>query len=153
MTLTFLMEKIEKVQYRAALAITGAWKGSNRTKLYEELGWESLSDRRWGRRILQIHKIATDNTPTYLKDKLPPRRRPLYGNANRNTFHEIFCRTSRYKNSFFPDAIKAWNVMFNDFDDIPSFSIMKAHILSRIRPIKKKIFGIHDPIGLHYFSN
>ena len=52
------MEEVEKVQYQAGLAITGAWQGSSRSKLYEELGWESLSDRRWCRRILQIHKIV-----------------------------------------------------------------------------------------------
>ena len=27
---------------------------------------------------------------------------------------------------------------------------MKANILSRIRPIQKNIFGIHDPVGLRY---
>ena len=37
------MEKLESVQYSAALAVTGAWKGTSREKLYEELGWESLS--------------------------------------------------------------------------------------------------------------
>ena len=41
-----LMEKIEQVQYNAALAITGCWRGTNRSKLFEELGWETLSDRR-----------------------------------------------------------------------------------------------------------
>ena len=56
-TLNSVMEKIERIQYQSALAISGAWHGSNRAKLYEELGWESLSDRRMGRRILQIHKI------------------------------------------------------------------------------------------------
>ena len=45
-TLTSLKETVERTQYQAALAITGAWQGSNRSKLYEELGWESLSDRR-----------------------------------------------------------------------------------------------------------
>ena len=40
------METIEKTQYQAALAVTGAWQGTSRIKLYEELGWESLSDRR-----------------------------------------------------------------------------------------------------------
>ena len=29
--------------YNQALAITGCWQGSNRNKLYEVLGWESLS--------------------------------------------------------------------------------------------------------------
>ena len=48
------MEKVERTQYQAALVITGTWQGSSRTRLYEELGWESLSDRRWSRRIFQI---------------------------------------------------------------------------------------------------
>ena len=65
------MEKVERIQYQSALAISGTWHGSSRSKLYEELGWESLSDRRMGRRILQIHKILSNSTPSYLNDKLP----------------------------------------------------------------------------------
>ena len=95
-TLTDLMDKVERIQYQAALAVTGAWQGSSRSKLYEELGWESLSERRWCRRILQIHKIVSNKAPSYLKDKLPRHRRPLYGHNNNNTFHEIRCRSSRY---------------------------------------------------------
>ena len=104
-TLNSLMEKVERTQYQAALAITGTWKGSYRSKLYEELGWETISDRRWCKRILQIHKIKNKMTPSYLRDKLPPNRRLLYRFNNSNTFHEIRCKSSRYKNSFLSDAI------------------------------------------------
>ena len=52
------MEKVERIQYQAVLAISGAWHGSNRSKLYEEFGWETLSDHRTGRHILQTHKIS-----------------------------------------------------------------------------------------------
>ena len=41
-----LMETAENVQYQAGLAVTGALQGSTLYKLYEELGWETLSDRR-----------------------------------------------------------------------------------------------------------
>ena len=152
MSLTDLMEQAERIQCQAALAITGAWQGSSRSKLYEELGWESLSERRWCRRILQIHKIVSNKTPSYLKDKLPRCRRPLYSQNNNynNTFHEIRCRSSRYMNSFFPNAITAWNNVITHFDNIPSINILKDHILSLIRPKKKKIFGIHNPLGLRY---
>ena len=77
-TITDLMEKAERIQYQAALAVTGAWQGSSRSKLNEELGWESLSEHRWCRRILQVHKIVSNNTPSYLKYKLPRYRRSLY---------------------------------------------------------------------------
>ena len=33
MTLNSLMEKVEKIQHQAALAITGAWQGSSRSKI------------------------------------------------------------------------------------------------------------------------
>ena len=56
------MEKVEITQYQAALAITGTWQGTNRSKIYEELGCETLSDGRWCRRILQIHKIEKYKT-------------------------------------------------------------------------------------------
>ena len=42
-----LSDKIETVQHNAALAITGAIIGTSEKKLYQELGFESLKDRRW----------------------------------------------------------------------------------------------------------
>ena len=41
--LTNQMEKLESVQYSTVLAVTGAWKGTSREKLYNELSWESLN--------------------------------------------------------------------------------------------------------------
>ena len=110
-TLTSLMEKVERTQYQAALAITGIREDTNRSKFYEELRWETLSDRRWCRSILQIHKIDKYKTPSYLKDKLPPHRRPLYRLNNSNIFQEIRCKTARYKNSVFRDATSSWDNM------------------------------------------
>ena len=69
-TLNPLMEAIERVQYQAALIITGSWKGTSRNKLYDELGWESLSDRRWGRRLVKFFKIHRRLSPPYLFDNL-----------------------------------------------------------------------------------
>ena len=98
LNVTALMEKVERIQYQAALAVTGTWQGSSRIKLYEELGWESLMDRRRRRRILQIHKIENGVTPSYLKDKLPAHRGPQPNGNIPNTFYELRCRTNRYRN-------------------------------------------------------
>ena len=43
--------KLESIQYNPALAINGATKGSSREKLYQELGLDSLSMRRWYRKL------------------------------------------------------------------------------------------------------
>ena len=121
--LNSLMNDVEKVWYQAALAVTGAWQGSSRSKLYEELGWESLSDRRWCRRILHIHKIVNNKTPVYLLSKLPRRRRPLYRQINENTFYEIRCKSSRYMNSFYLNGINAWNIVIGHFPILPTINI------------------------------
>ena len=146
------MEKVERIQYQAALAVTGAWQGSNRSKLYDELGWESLSNRRWCKRILHIHKIVSNETPLYLKDKLLLLRRPLYSQNNSNTFHEIRCKTFRYMYSFFPDAITFWNNVITHFNNIPSFGNLKEHIRSLIRPEKKafSVYMIHQEFDISF---
>ena len=41
-----LMKLIEQVQYKAALIVCACWQGTSRERLYEELGWESLYERR-----------------------------------------------------------------------------------------------------------
>ena len=43
------------MQYNAALAITGARRGSSKEKLYQELGLESLKQWRWFRKLLKIN--------------------------------------------------------------------------------------------------
>ena len=55
--LKHLMNTLERIQYRCALAITGAWKGTSLNKIYDELGWESLTDRRYCRRMFQFYKF------------------------------------------------------------------------------------------------
>ena len=107
--LNALMSKIESIQYQAALAITGTWKGTSRLRLYEELGWESLSERRCTNRVIQIFKIANDFTPPYLKDRLPPFRLQALRNGNPNLLTEKHAITDTYRNSFFPNAIYLWN--------------------------------------------
>ena len=148
--LNTLMKKIESVQYQAALAITGTWKGTSRVKIYKELGFESLSKRRSLHRIIQIFKILNNLTPAYLRDKLPARRIRLLRNDNPNVLRERTTRTERHEHSFFPDAISLWNKTVREFQDVTTISKIKSKILKRDRPEPRSFFGIHDPIGLHY---
>ena len=69
--LTNQMEKLESVQYSAALAIIGDWKGTSRDKLYDELGWESLNLRRWSRRLILFYKIVNNLTSDYTRQPIP----------------------------------------------------------------------------------
>ena len=142
------MEMIEKVQYQAAMAITGTWQGTNRNKLYEELGWESLSDRRWSRRLFQFFKIQNGLTPSYLTECVPRLRRPLYQNTILNSHHEFRCRTSLFKYSFFPSTVISWNNLESVTRNCLSIRSFKQHLLPLIRPKSRQIFGIHDCLGI-----
>ena len=86
--LNYLMNTLERIQYNAALAITGSWKGTNLNKIYDELGWESLTDRRWSRRLFHFFKIQNNLTPPYLKDPIPPIRTHLFGSRSENVINE-----------------------------------------------------------------
>ena len=76
------MNTLERIQCPADLAITGTWKGTNQNKIYEELGWESLSDRRWSRRHFHFYKIQNNLTPPYLRTPIPPLRTHLFGSRS-----------------------------------------------------------------------
>ena len=64
-------QKLESIQYNAALAITGAIRGTSRAKLYQELGLESLQERRWYRKLCYFFKIFKGQSPDYLFKILP----------------------------------------------------------------------------------
>ena len=66
-----LAQMIESVQYNAALAITGAIRGSSIEKLYHELCLESLHDRRWYIKLCFYYKIKHNDCPLYLTRLLP----------------------------------------------------------------------------------
>ena len=43
--------------------------------------------------------------------------------------------------------------MISNFQEIPTFTSLKARLLSLIRPEIKITFGIHDELGLRYIFN
>ena len=67
-------QKLESIQYNAAIAITGAIICSSGEKLYEVLGLESLKQRRWFRKLCYFFKINKNQSPKYLFDKISTTR-------------------------------------------------------------------------------
>ena len=132
------MDQIESVQYQAALAVTGTWKRTSNNKIYEELGWKSLSERRWFRRLVQFYKILNGFTPEYLQIPVPPPGNHLFGTRTENDLYSIRCRINLYMNSFYPNAVKILNKIGPDLRQAPSLSIFKYKILQLIRPQKNK---------------
>ena len=61
-------QKVEYLQYNAALAITGAVRGTSREKIYQELGLEPLQQRRRYRKLCLFFKISKSQSSKYLFD-------------------------------------------------------------------------------------
>ena len=130
--LTECMAALESIQYNAALIVSGCWKGTSRDKLYSELGWESLSDRRHFRRLCLYYKIKNNMTPRYLVH--------LAKNFAQNL-------TSRFANSFFPYCYHAWKSIDVSLRNASSLGIFKTTFLKTIRPSVNSCFGILDKKG------
>ena len=64
-------QKLESLQYNAALAITNAIRDSSRKKQHQELGSESLQQRWWFMKLFYFFKITKNYSLKYLFDKTP----------------------------------------------------------------------------------
>ena len=67
-----LAEELESLHLDAIGTIIGAVRGTSHQKLYTESGFTTLRERRFRHKIIMYHKIVQENTPTYLKEHLPP---------------------------------------------------------------------------------
>ena len=100
-----LAEELESLHLDAIRTIIGAVYGTSHLKLYTESGFTSLRERCFRQKIfIMYHKIVQENTPTSLKEQLPPlvsstnpyhRRRPLQRQVSKH-------KTETYRQSFFP---------------------------------------------------
>ena len=118
--------KLKSVQYSAALAITGAIKGTSRSKLYKELGLESLKSRRTFRRLCSFHKILSTGLPTYLFHLIPKSTHD-YQTRTSGNIPTYQCRTDTFKHSFFPWTIVTWNKIHPETQNA-SLTVSKKHL-------------------------
>ena len=103
-----LNRKTERIQYNAALAITSAIKGTYQSKLYNELGLESLKYRRWFRKMCTFYKIKTAGVPQYLSG-LIPQTNHLYNPCGAEDVTIFYGRTDAVKYPFFQYTVLEWN--------------------------------------------
>ena len=146
------MEKIESFQYSAALAVTGAWRGTSRERLYEELGWESFDSRRWARQLTLFYKIVNKLIPAYMSNPIPLLQQAQYSFRRRDVIGQIRARTERFKSSFYPHCLKEWSTLSPQIRNTSSVDAFEKYMVSFVRPNAKSVFGIYDPTGLPYLT-
>ena len=138
--------KLETVQYNAALAITGSIQGTSKVKLYKELGLESLKSRRWFRRLCCFYKIKTFGLPSYLSNFISSGFHS-YDTWNSEDVVTYHCRTDTFKYSFFPWTILEWNKLDLTLHK-SSYKVFRNSLLKMICPSPNPVYDIHNPLGL-----
>ena len=119
-------DRLENFQIKAARIVTGAKKGTSHEVLYKELNWDKLSDRRQQNKITFMHKIVNNHVPDYLLEILPKKLGDETNIVTRGKgkYKNVQCKTEKYKKTFLPDCIKAWNNLDSktkNVTDIDSF--------------------------------
>ena len=95
-------DNLESIQYNASLAITGAIRSTSKKKLYQELGFKSLQQRRWFRKLCTFYKIYKNQSTSYLYNLIHPSSRISRSSNNilcfhfKHNFFEIFFPTCNY---------------------------------------------------------
>ena len=103
--------KMEKVQYRACLAITGGIQGTSRERLYDELGLHSLVKRRWRNRLVFFYKIVNRLLQDYLYSYLDfhSQKSYLLRSSSGSIMRPLSTRTKSFKGTIFSYCLKEWN--------------------------------------------
>ena len=85
--------KIEQTQYFVAIVITGALSDTCRQTLYE-LGWKSLHNRGWLRRLWHFFNLQKSLHPSYLFAKIPDIRKASFSLRQVNGCEQIIINQS-----------------------------------------------------------
>ena len=128
------MEKLESVQYSAALAVSGTWRGTSSGKLYAELGWESLSLRRRSKRLTLFYNIVNNVTHNFTRDTIPPHQQSQYSLRKHHVIGQTRTRTEKFKSKFYPHCLSEWNVRETETRLAPSVALFEKKMLLKIRP-------------------
>ncbi|CAC5380580.1 unnamed protein product [Mytilus coruscus] len=138
---TYLKDKLESIQIEAARIATGATKLCSKTKLYNDTGWVSLSERRSRHKIIKFHEMFHDQAPDYLCSLVPQQLYQVYNYNTRRAFNvqNMNCRTSFYQNSFLPSVIRKWNSLPQDVRCNPSKITLKNY---SNRALRKSLHNI-----------
>ena len=135
---------LDSIQYNAALAITGAIRGTSKEKLYDELGLETLEKRRWYRKLCCFFKIFRYKCPKYLFNIIPTSV-STYNTRNTNNIPLFKVKHNFFRNSFFPSAVIEWNKLDLNIRNSESLNIFKKTLLNFIRPSGSTVFNYHNP--------
>jgi hypothetical protein len=107
----YLSQQLENVQRRAALICTGAYRHTEHAVLLRELGWQSLTNRRYQRRLTSFYTLLNGPTPNHILSHIPTSvsNSTHYDLRNKSNLRPPQTRLHSSLNSYFPRTARDWN--------------------------------------------
>ena len=137
--------KLNKIQYRAARIAAQVPKCASASKLYCDLGWETIEDRIKFLSLTLFQKIHTGATRPLTRSCLPPRTVSETDTRSGKTYSKypfsdkIISVT--LKDSFFEKTVKQWENLPKDTKQTWDINEFKELLAKSLKPAKIKLFS------------
>ena len=139
--------RLENIQYRAAKIVTGALHLTNREKLNNELGWESILERGNFLSVNIFHKIHLYETRPLIRKCMP--KANLQNNLNlrnKQGYVPFPYKGDKFNSSFFPNTTKIWNQLPKNIQ-CQNIEEFKKSTKTMFKPQKYKHFSRGSKLG------
>ncbi|MCG8032214.1 MAG: endonuclease/exonuclease/phosphatase family protein [Candidatus Thiodiazotropha taylori] len=134
--------ELEKIQIEAARIVTGSTILVSLNKLYQEVCWDTLQQRRFNHKLTLFYKMSNNLAPTYLSTLVP---RPVstisrYNLRNSDNLQTIRANTNLYYNSFLPSTLREWNKLPAEVRQLPTLNSFKYYLSKDRRKVPKHYY-------------
>ena len=140
------IDKLNRIQYRAAKLTTMAMKFTSKQKIFTELGWESIDKRIEYLSLCLFHKIHIHETRAQIRQCLPPvLQYPNFTRSNKhyNSYPET---NNDFCNSFFPKISTLWNNLPFHIRNMDMLDF-KIELGKLIKPYKNRVLNTGSRFG------
>ena len=139
-----LQQKMETIQYSAALAKTRAIRDSSREILYDKLDLETLQQKVWYIKLCCFYKMLKSQSPKYLYSIIPIHN-ISYRISQCSKIPAINVKHDFFKNIFCPSTITEKNKLDLKIKNSESIKSFYKRILSIIRSSTNSTFNCPNP--------
>ena len=137
-------ERLEQLQYRAGLIITGGIQGTSYQNVLNELGWSTLSERRLYFQASLMYKVVHGLCPVFFQncimDREPRNLRVSLRNADHLQIPRF--RLRKTEKSFRVSSIRLWNSLPRSLRRSPSLLSFKLTYKKEFFPPVRRDFNV-----------
>ena len=130
--------RLDQIQYKAGKIVSGALHLTNRVKLDNELGWESLQSRTNFLGLTLYQKIHILQTRPLLRQCMTKPKINYHDLRQKTTYPKHKYLNMKHKNSYFPYFTNLWNN--TPERAIFDFEQFKIKLKERLKPKKFKFY-------------